>query len=76
MLIHHDGVPPYKEHADPYEGHRRHKYHTNSEKMQVTEWPSRESHSCLLGMQITYGHTAMLITKLRGIEKCGGEEIE
>lgn len=60
------GVTLYKEHDDPCEEYRRYKYHTNSEKMQVTEWLTRESHSCLPGMQITYGHTIMLTNKAQG----------
>lgn len=66
-------VTPYKEHADSCE---EHKYHTTSEKMQVSEWPSRESHSCLLGTQITYGHTNTLITKPTGGERIWGKGIE
>lgn len=62
-------VTSYKNYADSCEEHRRQEYHTNSKKMHVAEWPSRESQSCLFDMQITYSHRAILITKLGRIER-------
>lgn len=64
----------YKKHADFCKERRRHKYHTNN-KMHTVEQPSRESQSCLLDTQITYGHTNTLITKLGGIEQILGKAL-
>lgn len=69
-------VTSYKKHANSCKEHGRHKYHTNSKKMHAVEWPSRESQSCLLDMQIACGHTTTLITKFGAIEQIWGKTLE
>lgn len=63
------GVTLYKERADPCEEHSTEGISiAPTVRRCITEWPSKESHSCLLAMQITYGHTTTLTTKPTGIE--------